>query len=94
VNVPLDPRDWLGIAISTPMMSDVWTRDRGVRFWTPTKPYTDGIVEEYVMRRQVDRLRATAEGDAIIKAIQNGTLTYTRPRPPCRATKHDNGGPH
>lgn len=92
--MPIDPADWLGIAITSPDMNDVWSGDRGVRFWTPSKPYKDGIVEEYVMRRQVERLRASNESDAIVKGIEEGTLTYTRPCKPCKGKRHGNGGPH
>lgn len=84
----VDHRDWLGIAVTSPELSDTWTRDRGVRFWTPDRTYKDGIVEQYTRRRDAARARHRKESDAVVRGIEDGSIVYRRPRKPCPRAPH------
>lgn len=73
----IDTHDWLGIAITTQALNDSWTTDRGVRFWTPSKRYKDGIVEMYLERRHEERQTA-AVTDAENAWAQNALRNHER----------------
>lgn len=63
-DIPHDELDWLGIALASSDLSDTWTTNRGVRFWIPSRPWKDGLVELFLHRRRLRReLQASSDAD-------------------------------